>query len=169
VWDGSLDHVLLSEGVRHQQACHVRYPTFEAAESGRRRALRAGPERRSGLWRQMRNVEFEPVVRPDQVDAAIARACLLVKRAIPLVINTHRINYTGALGPEGAAHGRRRLGDLLSAVLATREDVHFPGSAEFQLPSAARIRHTAPATAGGRPLPTDVAWSTLGRQSAVRH
>jgi hypothetical protein len=169
-WDGSLDRLLRREGVRHLQASHVRYPTFAAAESGQWRALRAGPERGNDLWRQTRNVDFEPVVRPDRVDAAIARACLLVARGIPAVINTHRINYAGAIRPERAACGRERLGDLLSALVATRDDVHFLGSDEFD----AVLRGTHPAIrrrpiAGGRSLLTDVAWATLGRQPVARH
>ena len=169
-WDGSLDRVLRREGVRHLQACHVRYPTFAAAESGQGHALRAGPERGNDLWRQTRNVHFEPVVWPDLVDAAIARACLLVARGIPAVINTHRINYAGAIRPERVAHGRERLGDLLSALVATRDDVHFLGSDEFD----AVLRSAHPAIrrrpiAGRRSLLTDVAWATLGRQPVARH
>jgi hypothetical protein len=169
-WDGSLDHLLYREGVRHLQACHIRYPTFAAAESGQWRALRSGAERGNDLWRQTRNVEFEPVVRPDHVDAAIARACLLVERGIPAVINTHRINYVGAIRSERAACGRERLGDLLSALVRTRDDVRFLGSAEFD----AVLRGAHPdirrrPIAGVRSLPTDVARATLGRQPSARH
>jgi hypothetical protein len=168
-WDGSIDLMLYREGVRHLQACHIRYPTFEASETGRWRALRAGPEP-GGVWRQTRNVEFEPVVRPDRVDAAIARACLLVERGIPAVINTHRINYAGAIRPEDAARSRDRLGDLLSALIRTRDDVHFLGSAEFdEVLRGAHPDIRRRPDAGVRSLPTDVALATLGRQPAARH
>jgi len=169
-WDGSLNGLLRKKGVRHLQACHIRYPTFEASETGRWHALRAGPEPGGGVWRQTRTVEFEPIVRPDRVDAAIARACLLVARGIPAVINTHRINYAGAIRPERAACGRERLGDLLSALVRTRDDVRFLGSAEFDavLRGEHRDIRRRP-IAGVRWLPTDVALATLGRQPAARH
>jgi hypothetical protein len=169
-WDGSLNGLLDEGGVHHLQACHIRYPTFEASETGRWRALRAGPEPGGGVWRQTRNVDFEPIVRPERADAAIARACLLVERGIPVVINTHRINYAGAIQPDRAERGRERLGHLLSALLRTRDDVHFLGSAEYDtvLRGAHPYIRRRP-IAGGHSLLTDVAWATLGRQPAARH
>jgi hypothetical protein len=69
-----------------------------------------------------------------------------------------------------AEHGLERLGHLLSALLRTPDDVHFPRGAEFDTVlcgTHSNIRRQP--IAGVRSLPTDVGVATLGRHSPARH
>jgi hypothetical protein len=164
-WDAALARVLTTEGIRYLQACHVRYETCAAAEAGEWQVLSAGPQNGGGLWRQTRNVDFEPAVRPAGVESAIARACMLVGRGIPTVVNTHRINYVGAFGASRASRARDRLADLLAALLATREDVTFLGSNEFDTVLRGRHANIRPRPAAARrALVSDLLRAALGRQ-----
>jgi len=161
-WDVQVEDTLAAEGIRYFQACHVHYGTWAASEAGRWRAMRSGVSARSDIWRQTRNVEFEPAIRPDHTALQISRACALIERGIPVVINTHRANYVRALDAARAARALERLGDLLRSILATRSDVHFLGSDEFD--SVLRGSHPTIRRrwlVPGRNLPFDMARSAL--------
>lgn len=130
-WDDAVEKTLAQGGVRHLQACNVCYGNWEAAERGVWTVRRAGPAAHAPLWYQTRTVDFEPAIRPNDCAAAIARACLLVHRGIPVVINTHRVNYASGIRPGRAAASRQALGQLIEALLAVRPDLWFLSSSEL--------------------------------------
>lgn len=130
-WDAAVETALADAGVRYLQACHVHYTSWSGAQDGQWTPHRCGPARGADLWYQTRSVDFEPAVRPGDCDAAISLACLLVRRGIPVVINTHRINYVGLLHPARAAYARERLAQLLGALVSTNPGLRFMGSDEF--------------------------------------
>ena len=130
-WDAAVETALADAGVRYLQACHVHYASWAGAQDGQWTSHRAGPALGGRLWYQTRSLDFEPAVRPTECDTAIARACLLVQRGIPVVINSHRINYVGRLHPARAAYARERLAQLLAALITTHPGLRFMGSDEF--------------------------------------
>lgn len=163
-WDDAVEHTLAGAGVRYLQASHVCYGDWQAAEQGRWVAHRARPSAQAPLWYQTRTVDFEPAVRPQACAAAIARACLLARRGIPVVVNTHRINYASGIRPDQADASRRALGQLIGALLAVRPDLWFVSSGELDAVlrgqgDGARRRRWAPL--GG--LARDLAGAAVGR------
>lgn len=130
-WDADVEEELARAGVRYLQAAQHQYATWPAVCAGHWVGLRSGPAAVSPLWYQARNLDFEPVVHPDAVDAAIAHACLLLQRGIPVVVNTHRINYAAAIRPRCASDALAALDRLLGRLRATRPDLLFLDSAEF--------------------------------------
>lgn len=164
-WDDAVEQTLVEAGVRHLQACHVGYGSWAAAEQGLWVARSAGPAARTPLWYQTRTVDFEPAIRPADSGPAIDRACLLARRGIPVVVNTHRINYASGLRPELAARSRQELGRLIDALTAVRPDLWFMSSGEFD--SALRGQCVGMHRRRLRPvvrLASDIAAATLGRQ-----
>ena len=130
-WDDAVETTLAQAGVRHLQASHVCYGNWALAEQGAWTARAVGPAAHAPLWYQTRSIDFEPAVRPADCAAAIVRACLLARRGIPVVINTHRINYASGIHPGRAAASRQALGRLIRALCAARPDLWFLSSGEF--------------------------------------
>lgn len=140
-WDAAVEEKLARGGIAFMQAAHVQYPDWAAVEAGNWRSN--GP-RASGiapLWYQTRTVDFEPVIRPGTTAAEIRRACLLLRRGIPVVVNTHRINYAGGVQPGAVERARQDLARLIGALLQERPDLRFVRSAE--LDQVLRGRHPA--------------------------
>lgn len=128
-WDNSVENVLIECGVQYLQACHVHYPSWDHVLQHRWLRQRAGPSPHSALCYQTRTLDFEPTLRPNSIDAAIASACQLLGRGISVVVNTHRINYVAALFPHRAEAALAALARLLAAMLKTRPDLRFADSA----------------------------------------
>lgn len=164
-WDDLVETVLAGGGIRFFQACHVCYPDWDAVEAGRWTCRRAGPARTAPLWYQTRSVDFEPALRPAEAGAAIARACLLAQRGIPVVVNTHRLNYAGGMGGARAEAARQQLGCMLRALLKVRPDLLFLSSSEFDEAlrgSSAAVQRRRIVPAGW--LALDLLGAVAGRQ-----
>lgn len=163
-WDDAVEQTLAQAGVRYLQACHVCYDSWAAAEKGAWTARTVGPAAQAPLWYQTRTVDFEPAIRPQDCAAAIERACLLARRGIPVVINTHRINYASGIRPGRAAASRQALGRLIEALRAARPDLWFLSSVELDAVlrgqgDGLRRRRLAPLWG----LAQDVAGAAVGR------
>lgn len=130
-WDHVVEVSLSRRNVDFLQAAHVRYPDVSAIERNEWIRERSGPSGNGDLWYQTRNLDFEPAVHPGRVDMAIERGRLLTKRGVPIVVNTHRVNYVGGIDPEAAARARIDLGRLIEALLDARPDLCFMNSSEL--------------------------------------
>jgi hypothetical protein len=130
-WEPKLEEVLGGCGVDYLQAAHYHYRSRAAFESGTPSRHRAGARGRAGLRYQTRTVDFEPAVRPDAVAHATQRACLLAERGIPVVVNSHRINYVRGIDEGAAARSLDLLQDFIRALTNVRPDICFETSASL--------------------------------------
>jgi len=130
-WEPSLEDTLGGCGVEYLQAAHHQYHSRAAFESGKWYRHQAGARGRAGLRYQTRTVDFEPAVHPDAIAAAMQRACLLVERGIPVVINSHRVNYVRGIHSAAAARSLELLKDFIRALINVRSDICFETSASL--------------------------------------
>ena len=91
-----------------------------------------GSEHYNSIVGISRNVKFEPArgVPSWDVDAALVSASKLIRQHIPVIIDSHRINYVGQFAEEGRAKLERLLEGLI------RQKVRFMSS--FELAEAIR-------------------------------
>lgn len=155
-WEPALEEVLAAEGVRYLQAAQYCYPSWQAFEDRQWRPNRAGTLGRGGVCYQTRTVDFEPAVHPDRARRAMQRACLLAERRIPVVVNTHRVNYVGAMDSDASQRSRDALRELLSRLLDRTADLCFVTSAELDETLRSRASFRASWAARGRRLIGDV-------------
>ena len=145
-WEPSLEDTLGGCGVEYLQAAHHHYRSRAAFESGKWSRHRAGARGRAGLRYQTRTVDFEPAVRPEAIADAIQRACLLVERGIPVVVNSHRVNYVRGIHAAAATRSLALLQDFIRALMSVRPDICFETSASLdkalrgESPRAKRIQ-----------------------------
>jgi hypothetical protein len=167
-WGAALEPALADSGVRYLQASHFHYRTWAEAVSSDWHSHRAGRSAADPrLWYQTRGVDFEPAVQADACGAAISRACLMARRGIPVIVNTHRINYVDGPVPGRGELSRQWLARLLGALLDARPDLRFVGSDE--LDRVLRDRHAAVKrrrVSGILHLPADLARAAAGRLPA---
>jgi hypothetical protein len=101
-------------GITCVQGCNM--VMYKERQRSIRRNLPIGSTKYPGLIAISRNVKFEPARgRKDwMADAALRGAEFLFARKIPVVIDTHRINYVSALANAGIADLDRLLDGLAS-------------------------------------------------------
>lgn len=147
-WDAEIEAMLAARGVRYIQAAHVHYRSSVDAANG---AFESHPMGAKGLLQyQSRTVNFEPVLRQDALVSAVARSVCLLERGIPVVINTHRINYSGAHGVDRRDYALGCLEQLLAALLAAVPALRFVSSNDLYLALDALADAGAAATLGRR-------------------
>lgn len=80
-----------------------------------------------------RNCAFEPSdsLHADWVDVCIAEIENAFRWHKPAIISTHRVNYTGYINPQNAAHGLKELDRLLTAILNKWPEAEFMTSVEL--------------------------------------
>ncbi|MCC7450189.1 MAG: hypothetical protein IT324_22415 [Anaerolineae bacterium] len=107
-------------GIQYIQGSNYRTLRPHRPQTGERIAIShaLGEHSPEGLTYMARNVKFDP--RPQRpangVKAALRQIEAAFRSHIPAIIDTHRINYTGAWGQQGIA----ALDDLLTAVASYR-------------------------------------------------
>jgi len=145
-WEASLEDRLASLGIRYIQAAQHWYPSWQSFAQQAWVSRHAGEIGQSGLCYQTRNIDFEPAVRPELTERAVRRALLLAERRIPIVVNTHRINYVGGIDADSAERGRTALRSMIERLLANFPDLEFATSSDLDL----ELRRT-PRAAASRP------------------
>ena len=111
-WDDEVESYLAGAGVRLVQAAQFQYRTADAFSSGEYERNKTGTARPSGVWLLGRNLDFEPATR--EPDSQFREARALLARRIPLVINTHRVNYVGSIDGDRRGASLAWLDRLLS-------------------------------------------------------
>ncbi len=91
------------------------------------RKIPTGSRYYKGLIALGRNVKFEPSRDNDywNYESAIKKCRMLINKKIPVIIDSHRINYVGKFGEEGREALDKLIGDL------TKMDCRFLTSEEF--------------------------------------
>lgn len=153
IFDDRSESAWNTVGIRYVQGCNYHIGIGKDVKRYARQH-RLGEVRPSGLVCLSRNVKFEP--RPSRratwAVEATAAGLRLMNRGVPVEIDTHRINYTGANG----AFGCEQLGQLLQAV--TQEGCVFltadelgealAGGGHFTDRMTGRIRRVNPLRGG---------------------
>ena len=134
-WSPSLEVVLSEGGVRYLQGSKAQVLTdYDFTITGRKRIRHyMGQKSACGLTYLVRNCDFEPTSQPglDHVACCMAQIRAAFKLHKPAVINTHRVNYMGAINPTNSDLNLRLLKRLLSAIIQEFPDVEFLDSAEL--------------------------------------
>lgn len=125
-----LDATLADEGVRYLTQSKLRkYPKgddkygFEFNWLGKKNSL--------GQTFIMRNSGFEPSGRVNTVETCLNEIDIAFKWNKPVVISTHRANYTGEIDLSNADYGLGELKTLLKEILDKWPEVEFMTSTEL--------------------------------------
>jgi hypothetical protein len=129
LWDDTTEDCWAQAGVRYVQTAGYRCPGREADGRYRQdRLLRIGDTGRNGLRYLVRNCMYEPVDGRG-VEGCIADARQALAEAAPVVISTHRYNYTRSL-PEHQT-SLAGLGRILAWLGANARPLRFLSSPEL--------------------------------------
>jgi len=132
-WDPSLSSILARHGIEWLQG--VRVQRVPNVEPGGYNVIPHffGETNEEGQRFNVRNVHFEPVMAPntDIVDRALSQVAIAFRFQRPAVINTHRVNYIGAIDPRNADFGLSRLKALLEGIVRKWPDVRFISTDEL--------------------------------------
>jgi hypothetical protein len=130
-WNDEVEDALSCRGIRFMQATQYRYPTWQSFEVGAWIPGFFGPSETSEVSYQIRTIDFEPAARQYSHDTTIRRARILLERGIPVVVNTHRANYTSSIDADMARNSRDALKALIKTMLEIRPDLSFVTSSQL--------------------------------------
>lgn len=123
-WDDKIEEKFSSFGIQYiQGAMYQMYPE----ENDKKRVNYTGRKNSLGQIYLMRNVHFEPALRPNQ--DCVDKALLDIERAFrwgkPVIISSHRLNYIGNLEEQNRINTLRQLDRVLSIVVKKYPNVEF--------------------------------------------
>lgn len=119
-------HIFKELGVKYLQAGNKVLYSEKQIEQLRNYCL--GSQLNSGIIGLVRNVKFEPFKHKQKwnADHCIQTIARRIKHNLPLIIDTHRINYTGIYAEKGITELRKLLN-----YLKTLANVHYLTSNEL--------------------------------------
>ena len=126
-WDPLLEPALATQGVKWIQG--VRVQQRPNGQGQQRTGIKHffGQRNAHGQRYNVRNVHFEPVMTAgiDVVGRALKQIGIAFALQRPAVINTHRVNYIGAIEPGNAERGLAALKVLLLEIIKRWPDARF--------------------------------------------
>lgn len=134
VWDSEVERAAYAGGVAYLQSGSAQLLPGTGAGKQRERKWRfQGQKSANGQRYIVRNVLFEPASDPsvDWVGKALKDIDLAFKLRKPAVIQTHRVNFVGALSPANRDRGLMLLKRLLAELLKRWPDVEFLNTVEL--------------------------------------
>lgn len=135
IWSPSLETVLAEEGVKYIQGGKAQLLSdYDFVTTGRKKIRHyIGQKSACGLTYLVRNCNFEPTSQPGQDHVALCMAQIRTAFRFhkPAIINTHRVNYIGAINPKNSDQNLRLLKKLLLEIIREFPDVEFLDSSEL--------------------------------------
>ena len=130
-WDDNVEQASLDQGIRYIQATQIHYEELGAFQRGEYQSCVPGCSSKRALIYLVRNVDFEPVTTAYNPARVYHRISGFLARHIPVVINTHRLNYVGTGNDTGKRSGLSELEHLLKAIIRDFPKVRFLSSVEM--------------------------------------
>jgi hypothetical protein len=129
----SLEQTLATNGIRYLQTARMFYAEPQGNGTFKKRFRYFGKHNSFGQQYFLRNSVFEP---SEKQDFDWEGKCLREINSIftfrkPVIITTHRVNYTGFIDERNRTRGLARLGGLLKEILKKWPDVEFLTSSEL--------------------------------------
>lgn len=132
-WSDEIEDVLISHGVQDMQGIMFQKQPEIAKAEYRKRWRWTRKARQSKTGYQIRNAFFEPALHrhKDQVGQTLFRMEQAFRMNKPVIICSHRINFSGGLNPKNRLESLAQLEDLIGKALKRWPDIRFVGSSEF--------------------------------------
>ncbi len=133
IWSEKSEQVFAESGVKKIQSIPYQYEPTPNAKWYKKKFHYTGQQNQFGQSYLVRNVFFEPTVRPnkDWVGEALKRIDIAFKWKKPVILSTHRINFIGSIHPENRTKNLKLLDELLRKIIQNWPDVHFVDSQEL--------------------------------------
>ncbi len=136
VWDSNLETILKRNDINYiQSAVWQNIPLKKGKTCYLKRKLRyTGQRNKLGQVYGTRNCSFEPAYKqnPEEcVKSCLSEVDNAFKSKKPAIINSHRLNYIGAINPENSVNNLKGLKSLLQNIVQTYPDVEFVSTAEL--------------------------------------
>lgn len=131
IWSARSEQVLQGVGVRLLQGLPLQYAP---SSRGYQKKLRyVGQRNKLGQQYNVRNVFFEPALKPDHdwATEVLAKIEVAFQGKRPAVIGTHRINFIGAIDQKNADQNLSTLSSLLKSIVKKWPDVEFISTADL--------------------------------------
>lgn len=127
IWGAQVEIVSVKNGILSMQGSSTQIlPTFQENKQGVTKNY-LGKKSNSGIGYLIRNVVFEPSsdLKKDWVNSALKQIEISFANKRPAIIDSHRVNYIGALNPQNRERGLLLLDDLLNKIIKKWPDVQF--------------------------------------------
>ncbi len=132
IWSSELSAGLLTAGVQHFQGMKYQLLPRLASQEKRKKIRHFSGERNVlGQTYSVRNCHFEPVEKGHTVEGVLQEVASAFWWNRPVIICTHRINYTSRLAVSKRDENLRNLDLLLTEIVKRWPDVRFVSSAEL--------------------------------------
>ena len=132
VWSNKLNQTLQLNGVKYFQSGRIQVlPKLETAQKNIRRHI--GQKNELGQVYTFRNCTFEPSVFPnnDNVGECLKEIQTAFRWKKPAIINSHRLNFIGAINEKNRTQNLQLLEELLSKIIKRWPNVEFMSSDEL--------------------------------------
>lgn len=132
VWSNKLNQTLQLNKVKYFQSGRIQVlPTFEKEKQNIRRYI--GQTNELDQVYTFRNATFEPSVSPnkDNVGECLKEIQTAFRWKKPAIINSHRLNFIGAINEKNRTQNLQLLEELLSKIMKRWPDVEFMSSDEL--------------------------------------
>ncbi|MCF6155394.1 MAG: hypothetical protein E3K36_09110 [Candidatus Brocadia sp.] len=132
-WSSELEIKLREAGIFYIQGIHFQNEPIPGKCEYKRRLHYIGQKNRHGQIYLIRNCSFEPTITQNTgiVDECLKRINLLFKLGKPVIIGTHRLNYTGTLHVENRINNLMILDKLLKQILKLWPDTEFMNTCQL--------------------------------------
>ncbi|GAB1448418.1 hypothetical protein MASR2M44_14270 [Bacteroidota bacterium] len=127
VWGGDAEQALMKAGISGMQSSPYRQKTL--VEAGGSEALFTGGKSQAGMYLLCRNAWFETAyAEKDWVGEVMKKARLAFFLGNPLIICSHRLNFSGGLSEANRKNTLHQLKALVAALTKTWPDIEFVSS-----------------------------------------
>jgi hypothetical protein len=133
LWSDDVERLLREQGTRCMQAgSHRLFPGGDHDSPADRRQGQLGERGPAGLAYLVRDCQFEPSRDGESaVDRCLSEIGCAFLRGLPAVIDTHRVNYVGAVDRPARDRNLQGLGKLIRRILQCFPRVRFATSDEL--------------------------------------
>ncbi len=124
VWDQTAERILKNNGIKVIQSANYRLKTIWQGNG--KQYLYTGQKSEAGIRYTCRNAYFEPAYgKTDWVGQVLKKAHLAFTIGIPLIISSHRINFSGGIETQNRQNTLHQFTNLIDKLIAAYPDVDF--------------------------------------------